>query len=225
MEYTFGLLHISKTGITALRDVLSRQAERSPPGSVKYLPHEVDILNFCRNYPDLKCIFFIRDPLSRFVSGFYSRQRQGRPRYNSPWKPEEAEAFKNFSSPNILAESLKSEDKKRAKAAYDAMLSISHIKNNYQSWLHSVECLETHNDRIAYIGQQETLNEDLERLRPLLGIDEDLLLPSDNIQAHRNPRGLDYQLSKLAIENLTEWYEEDKKLYQWCRDWRHTHLK
>ncbi len=34
-------------------------------------------------------IFFLRDPTSRFVSGFYSRQRQGQPRYYSPWSSDE----------------------------------------------------------------------------------------------------------------------------------------
>ena len=49
-------------------------------------------------------VFFVRDPVSRFVSGFYSRQRQGLPAHNSPWNVGEKVAFDKFATANDLAE-------------------------------------------------------------------------------------------------------------------------
>jgi hypothetical protein len=45
-------------------------------------------------------IFFLRDPLSRFVSGFYEGQRRGYPRYLRSWTPDEKVAFDRFRTPN-----------------------------------------------------------------------------------------------------------------------------
>ena len=66
-------------------------------------------------------IFLVRDPISRFVSAFFSRQRQGQPLYFSPWKAEEKRTFETFATPNDLATSLSATDSDRRAQAVEAM--------------------------------------------------------------------------------------------------------
>ena len=53
-----------------------------------------------------KAVIPLRDPISRFVSGFYSRLRKGEPRYYREWREEERTAFEWFSTPRELADAL-----------------------------------------------------------------------------------------------------------------------
>ena len=79
------LLHIGKTGGTALKTALAGAA--SPTHVLILEDHPTRL----RSVPvGERVAFFVRDPLTRFVSGFLSRQRKGRPRYFHDWSAEEA---------------------------------------------------------------------------------------------------------------------------------------
>jgi hypothetical protein len=80
-------------------------------------------------------IFVVRDPSSRFTSGFYSRFREGRPRHYLPWTKAEARAFARFSTPNDLAEELTDPDDAIRDAAYDAMKGVMHVNAHLAYWL------------------------------------------------------------------------------------------
>ena len=85
-------LHIGKTGGTAIIDVLRQYAQASPY-FVYHHPHYVRLIDIPKGE---KVFFFLRDPITRFVSGFYSRQRQGKPRHNLPWSVDEEIVLKNL---------------------------------------------------------------------------------------------------------------------------------
>ena len=125
------LLHIRKTGGTALRHALE-----SYPASSHY---EVVIHHHGATLADVplgdQVVFALRDPASRFVSGFMSRQRQGRPAHFDPWTPGEAKAFGRFSSPDELACALSSDDVDRKRDAVRAMDEILHLRFHYSDWL------------------------------------------------------------------------------------------
>ena len=73
-------LHIGKTGGTAAKSAL-RGHENS--GDYEIILHEHDFQ--LKDVPlGEKVVFFVRDPISRFVSGFYGRQRQDLPRHDAP---------------------------------------------------------------------------------------------------------------------------------------------
>ena len=91
-------LHLGKTGGTALKEALKENA----PDVVKH-PHKTKL---CDIPTGDKVFFLIREPCSRFVSGFYSRQRSGRPRRDVPWSKGERIAFDAYPTANSLAESL-----------------------------------------------------------------------------------------------------------------------
>lgn len=199
------LLHIGKTGGTALKTALENQQGQ-----------EYDRL-FLHHHPislaDVpvgdRFLFFIRDPMRRFVSGFYSRQRQGQPRYFFPWSPEEEEAFALFPTPNDLAVALSSADGERRAAAERGMRGIEHVRDHYRRWFDDEAYFQSRLDDLLFVGSQEHLQEDFERLKKLLGLPGNLQLPSGPVDSHRQPEHLDGTLSDEARANLAVWYAED----------------
>jgi hypothetical protein len=205
-------LHIGKTGGSAVKSALHRAI--SP--RYRLLLHGHGRLLTDVPAGD-KCIFFVRDPLSRFISGFYSRQRQGLPRYRIPWSPGEEDAFQRFASPKALAAALSSSDADIRHAAVAAMNSIQHVRDSYGKWFRDGEYLVSRFSDILFVGSQERLNEDFDRLRELLGLPGDCELPQDDLGAHRNPRGLDTSLDDPAKANLLAWYADDYRLLKALR--------
>ena len=85
-------LHLGKTGGTAVKHALIQAP--SERRHVLYLhSHNVKLQDIAKG----EGVFFcVRNPTSRFISGLYSRQRQGEPRHFTPWSPEEKIAFEFF---------------------------------------------------------------------------------------------------------------------------------
>lgn len=216
----YGILHNRKTAGTALKDILEQQKSRTPATNFTSFEHAMTFPRFIAEHPDTQAIFFIRDPISRYVSGFYSRLREGKPRYYYPWSSAERRAFKRFKHPNQLAEALSSVNPIKRYLAISAMKSIGHVKHTYQSFLGSLAFLQEKSARIAFIGHQPEFDQDLIRLRSLLNIDEDIQSPNDEIRAHRNPNDIDKTLSTKATRNLQKWYSADYAIYRWCLSWR-----
>jgi len=202
-------LHIGKTGGTAVKEAL-KHFQKYKDTRIWLHNHKVTLVDIPQGD---KVIFFIRDPISRFVSGFYSRKRQGRPRYNAPWTPEEKEAFQNFRTPNELAKSIFSPDQAVRKKAIHAMRGIYHVNTFLKDWLISKDYILRRKKDILFIGCQESLDKDFELLKKLLGLPRDIELPKDPMKAHKNPPNIDKSLDKDAIENLRKWYAHDYELY------------
>ena len=220
MTIQYGILHNRKTAGTALKEVIYQQKQRTPRMSMQCFEHDMTFPRFVQTYPDAKAIFFIRDPISRFISGFYSRMREGKPRYHYPWSAGERRAFKRFQHPNELAEALSSWNIVKRYAAYAAMNAIGHVRHRYTAFLGTRAFLASAVERIAFIGHQPDFEADLARLRKLLQIDEDILAPQDAVRAHRNPDVADKQLSSIAVANLQKWYRQDIEIYKWCLEKR-----
>ena len=205
-------LHIGKTGGTAVKHAL-RQAEDHRYGMFLH-PHGVRL----RDVPEgERVIFFVRDPISRFVSAFHSRKRQGQPRYFSPWSPGERVAFQRFGTPNELAAALSSPDLDVREGAVQAMNSIEHVRDSYWNWFENEDYLRSRMPDILFIGFQEHLDRDFGALRSKLGLSPAVNLPLDDVAAHRNPRGLDTHLDDAAVENLRDWFKTDYQFVELCR--------
>ncbi len=162
-------------------------------------------------------MFIVRNPISRFVSGFHSRKRQGRPRYQSPWSSGEEVAFSRFSTPNALANALSSDDELQRMAAEDAMDSISHIRSPQWSWFQNESYFLARRSDILFIGFQETLGADFEILKGILNLPTEARLPDDVITSHRSPANVDKELDEAAIANLNAWYRRDQDFLKLCR--------
>ena len=207
-------VHIGKTGGTALIDTLSRAHRTSPQYRIFFHPHHFTLHDVPAGEG---AIFFLRDPITRFVSGFYGRQRQDYPRYNSPWRPGEKIAFEQFSAPQELALALSSEDPVEKNNAVQAMHNIAHVNTHYSFWLGSMADLERRADDIFFVGFQEQFNNHFEELRVSLQLPDSVSLPNDQVRSHRNPDGLDRSLNEQATKNLRDWYAEDYQYYEFCK--------
>ena len=115
-------LHIGKTGGTAVKHALEPFAAEF--GIVLH-PHGTTLSHVPAGE---HAFFFLREPVARFVSGFNSRKRRGRPRYDYPWTENEQWAFERFATPDDLARSLSSPDPAVAEAAATAMSAGSSIR-------------------------------------------------------------------------------------------------
>lgn len=116
-ERTAHFLHIGKTGGSAIKSVLE---DYKAVANYRIVLHEHDtVLDDIP--PGEKVFFCLRDPISRFVSGFYSRKRKGQPRYYSEWSDFERQVFETFETPNDLAEALGAGTHRHHELAMQAM--------------------------------------------------------------------------------------------------------
>jgi hypothetical protein len=199
-------IHVGKTGGSAIAFALKAHT-RQHEYHIQLHGHNTKL----NDIPEGEKLFFcVRDPMDRFVSGFYSRQRQGRPKYNSPWRKEEKMAFKIFKTPNELALALSSEDAAYKAQAEFAMRSIAHVKSSYWDWFGDESYFTKRFPDILWVCHQDRLKKDFDVLKKMLHIPEEVALPGKHsVAAHANPDGLDRKLEDQAKRNLQGWYAAD----------------
>lgn len=204
-------LHLGKTGGTAIKSALE-PIRNHGPYRIELHRHPTRMVDV----PAGEYFFFsVRDPVSRFVSGFYSRQRQGRPRFFEPWTEEETWAFTRFSAPNELAEQIfEDEDAQRA------MRGIGHVRRSYWYWFVDEPTLRARSNNVFAILRQTHLAQDFAMLLDRVGLRDRTQLPTDPLLAHQNPAQADYRLSDRAIANLQKWYADDYMFLEVCTSFR-----
>jgi O-antigen biosynthesis protein len=208
------VLHIGKTGGTALKHVLT-EYEAGSRYQLLFRGHDVTLPDVPKGEPFM---FLIRDPLSRFVSAFNGRLREDRPRYHYPWREEERIAFAIFKTPDQLAVALSSADDEERAQAERAMQGIGHVNTPYTFWFPDEAAFRARLGDLFFIGLQDRLDEDFGLLRAKLGLPEEASLPRDETVAHKTPAGFQSQLSKLGRANLERWYARDMAFVQLCRE-------
>ena len=211
---TLHFIHIGKTGGSAIKYAL-QSADVAGSYKLRFHSHNVTLFDI----PEGDAVFFvIRDPVSRFVSAFYSRKRQGRPKYDRPWSEGEKKAFRHFSTANQLALALSANTEEERSAAEQAMVNIEHVEDFYWDWFGDEDYLLARKQDILFVGRQEFLAEDFERLKHRLALPESLHLPVGKVEAHRSESGEDTSLDLLGVENLKRWYAADYKFVEVLRD-------
>jgi hypothetical protein len=210
-------LHIGKTGGTAIAEALSPVAERF---GIMLHAHDTKLSDIPHGH---RVFFFVRHPISRFVSGFFSRLRHGAPRYNYEWSEAEKKAFDRFQKANDLAEALSAVDPETLVHAREAMRGIQHVNSHYSDWFSGEQELVDRLSSIILVGLQESLCADFEQLKLRLKLPKKLSLPEDDVRAHRTPQDFDRRLTPLAERNLCEWYAEDIRFYEHCLQLRGGH--
>jgi len=207
-------LHIGKTGGSAVKESLKKYLDK---GKFKLVFHRHDFK--LKDVPiGVKIVFFLREPISRFVSGFYSRRRMGRPLYNFLWRPSEAKAFRKFKTPNELAEELSSINKDNRDRAVHAMRNVTHIKSRYWYWFKNKKYFKSRIDDVLFVGTQENLDKDFKKLLNILEIPTNIKLTKDKKKMHKNPTNVDKRISSMARDNLIKWYKKEYEFIQFCRE-------
>lgn len=208
-------IHVGKTGGSAIVFALKGHT-KAHVYNLKFNGHKTKLTDIPVGE---KLFFCVRDPIDRFVSGFYSRQRQGRPKYNSPWRKEEKIAFETFKTPNELALALSSDNESYKSQAEFAMNSIAHVKNSYWDWFINETCLKKRIPDILFVCHQNNLKEDFITLKNILGIPDQVELPGkSSVAAHANPEGLDRTMTDKAKLNLKSWYAADYSFLELIQD-------
>jgi hypothetical protein len=208
------VLHIGKTGGTALKHVL-KENQATSAYQLLFRGHDVTLADLPEGE---QYMFLIRDPLTRFVSAFNGRLREDRPRYHYPWRDEERVAFAIFKTPDQLAVALSSEDAGEREQAEAAMHGIGHVNTPYTFWFPDETAFTARLGDLFFVGLQDRLDEDFELLRRRLGLPEDVRMPRDETVAHRTPAGFESQLSERGRANLERWYERDVAFVGRCRE-------
>jgi Sulfotransferase family len=209
------LLHISKTGGTALRAGLGMEKHDvtwTPSHILHFRQHDMRLADIPRGQ---KVVFCVRNPVERFVSAFYSRLRRGRTGSNAR-QPGEAEAFERFRTPNALAVALSSHDATERSLAEAAMRSIRHVREGLTFWLTHPDELRDRSLDILHVCRQETLEEDFAWLKSFLNLPSDHALPESTYAAHKLPAEFDRRLTPEATANISQWYAPDFAIIESC---------
>lgn len=159
-------------------------------------------------------IIAVRSPIHRFVSGFLSRKRQGRPAYQVPWTPEEKMIYEAFPTPDDLACALSAEGSR----GEFARSSVSYMKHVFQdleyvfAGMGTVKQLVAHHN-ILLVARTEHLVEDYARLISLLQQKGALArsCASELPRLHSTPTQEEpmRRLGRCAVLNLQKLYEND----------------
>jgi len=206
----FVFFHIGKTGGGSVRQFLA-PLRHSWAGA----GHQFDLEKVSEKWPGAPVVFFVREPLSRFVSGFNNYRRAAEQKDKRP-NTRDIIVYNIFPTANDLAEALTSDDEFTLSAAHWAMSRLGFIARHLTANLGSPDNVDRHRDHIAFIGNFEDFVNSVEAMRAVLHLPPYLELPDDDRKAHRAPAKLPTYLSDTARAVLTDWYRADIELYEHC---------
>jgi hypothetical protein len=211
-------LHIGKTAGTQIKR-LSEGVNRQFPDR-PIIPHTHDFF-YKHLPPTAKYFFSIREPISRFRSGFYSQKNHGRPAFDVAWTEHEKITFAEFEHANDLAESLFAEGA-LGRRAWAAMNSIRHTSQNQSDYFY----IRGHFLQLTppiWIIRQERFDEDFGIFLRRAGYDialEDLQAPHEDIRSRNSGDYTDIPpISDKGKENLRRWYAQDIIFHDVCDTW------
>ncbi len=170
-----GFLHIPKTGGSGVARFGRRIVARGYRFPCVF-GHGWKVEQILTHFPEMRLCFILRDPLSKMISGFNSRLRQGRPTYNrvwspnSLWSPAEAAAFAMLPSARDLLDAILSEDEFRQSSLAYAMHAIRHLRWDYPFYFKDVATVRARSDRFALIGDISNVAGFIERIAILSGV-------------------------------------------------------
>jgi hypothetical protein len=213
-EQRFVILHIGKTGGTSLKFLISDLKTSRPKLPISKVDHHQTIYDVLTADPTAQIGFVIRDPTDRFVSGFNSRLRSGRPDHSRPWSAEEAIVYSFFPTATSLAEALDSSDERMRSAADFAMKTILHLRLDYRHFLGDPDKLSTIRSSIYCVCDLKELSERVSDFFAPLGVSPDVVHATFKVR-HRSPQSV-APLSELGLSNLKRVWADEYDLYDYC---------
>lgn len=207
-------LHIGKAAGSQVKHMMAQVNAVRVDIRFRALTHDVVLADL----PEPSDYFFsIRNPITRFRSGFYSRKRFGRPLNDILWTPHEATAFGNFEHAAELADALFAPGEAGLKAAA-AMKSIRHTAQDQIDWFALAGDIFTVRPPV-WVLRQEHLEADIKILFDRLGLEFTPEPRRDAKGAHANDYSDIPELSETGIANLKRWYAQDFAFYDAVETW------
>jgi len=207
-------LHIGKNAGTEIVRYANKINDLQDKFEIFKHKHDVRLVDLPKNE---EYFFSIRNPISRFISGFNSRKRKGQPRLYVEWSNNEKIAFNTFENPNDLAESLY-EDGELGYKALQAIKSIRHTSMNQIDWFNFYGYFFITRPPLAII-RQEYFEDDITKLMSILKIDPFVIKGNIKDSHITEYSEMDKFLSEKAKNNLKNWYKNDFEFYKICSSW------
>lgn len=207
-------LHIGKAAGSQIKQAMVQINEQQSAVTMLAMSHQITL----KDIPEPADYFFsVREPISRFRSGFYSRKRRGQPLNNIPWTRYEEQAFATFPHANDLAEALFAPGE-RGLQALGAMKSIEHTAEDQIDWFVLAGDIFSVRPPV-WILRQEHLEADFQTFLERAGVTFKPELRQDPVGAHRNDYSQIPALSERAESNLRRWYAQDFAFYDAVETW------
>jgi len=205
---TFSFFHVSKTGGTAIKSALSDIETEG--GKIKWMPHATKLSDVLPGQE--KIIFFVRHPISRFISGYYSRKNSGLPAHYKKWTKNEQIFYNKFSTIDKLCDSLSSLNILERRKANQLMGKVKHlsIRLSYSNIFTSIEYLKERRKDIFFVGFQEKLDIDFNLLCRRIGVHG--RLPTEEAAAHKGRYEIEFPCSR-RLATLQKVLEKDIEIY------------
>ena len=218
-------LHIGKCAGTTLYDYFKDKND----SDITYLHMKRVELNEAADY---EFVFFIRHPISRFVSAFNHTKRIvefdtskldiNQLNHENSYAPKRIKrkmmhggiAFskkydqltRHFKSANELAESLYCDDSQQRRKAQKLMsLPNEHLFKGIGWYLHNGELIKRFSRNIKFVGCVETIDQDLQTACTLFKLNGN---PGQLAKKRAGLSNEQNQLSSTAIQNLRRWYRD-----------------
>lgn len=214
---TRAFLHIGKTGGSGVGDLIRKLRAQGydTPGR---LDHQTTLESVIRKHPRAKISIIVRDPLERMISGFNSRLRQGRPRYqNNIWTSDEATSFAIFRDAESFLRALISDDEFQRSASAFARASIVHVARGYVFHFRSVEFVAANRNRFYHVGHIDDMRGALAGIfEPIPAAKLDEFYEMTHVSAVK-PSSVLNLFSEDELRRLHETLAEEYAIYDYLR--------
>jgi hypothetical protein len=203
MSGTLHFIHVGKTGGSVLAGALVRAqyanwASTDPNRPIKDTPYgRINLGGHALRMPDI-----------------HSRLNRGQPRYYYEWTEREKMIFEVWQTPQALAAGLLAEDPVDRQLSEWGMANIRHL-HSLHSHVGTRSTIRLRKSRVVYIARQETLADDWNKIRRILGVPEDVELTDDPVKAHKRNTAID-ELTPEVQGALRKWYAKDYRLLNYC---------
>jgi hypothetical protein len=216
-------LHLAKTGGTTIRSAIGGRTlgkfRMRDKIFWKYYPKVIFHSDVPQSFEKLSnLVFFIRDPIARYQSGFEYAKRilisnektvHKESFADDPAKRKQLEfLFEQFSSFEEWIHCLsKTQDNVKYHFATSLKEAIPVLRMDYTYYFKDVQNVRTHSSKVIFIGSQETFTDDIKALYNLIGINSSknqrLLL---NAGAKKSAPKVNAQ-SRIALSKEYEIYD------------------